>query len=67
MGRPTAVWNGDRLLYTTVRVYSPATAAIVGCSSAVAPSASSSGGSYQPPDELAEGATAELQPAIAVL
>jgi len=29
--------------------------------------AGSSGGSYLPPDELAEGATAELQPAIDVL
>ena len=27
----------------------------------------SSGGNYLPPDELAEGATAELQPAVAAL
>ena len=29
--------------------------------------AGSSGGNYLPPDELAEGTTAELQPAIAAL
>ena len=52
-GRPFTVWNRDKLLYTTVQLQHDYSTAIVGCSSAVAPSASSSGGNNVLPDKLA--------------